>query len=302
VLDRSTLAIRSTARQICSAVHRALLWSLRAAWVATPVVVGPALAAALDDASRPVQLTAAIGAWAGWAAGLLCALVPTPLSLTGLRTLAPAAPVVAGAAFVDQPGLGAGIGLAVTTFAAALAFTAEVGQRFVQGGAYGDERRFLLRPPGPLVLGPLEVLWLATVGGLAAGALLLAAESWVVGGVVVAAAAALAVPVLRRFHGLSRRWLVIVPAGLVLHDDLLLADTVLVRRAQLVQAELALADSAALDLTGAALGMAVELRFTAPQTLVVAGTSRSRTGRAVHASAVLVSPSRPGAALAAIAR
>jgi hypothetical protein len=283
-------------------VHRALLWSMRAAWVVLPVAVGPALAAALDDASRPVQLTAAIGAWAGWAAGLLCALVPTPLALTGLRTIAPAAPIVTGAAFVDEPGLGAGVGLAIAAFAAALAFTAEVGQRFVQGGAYGDERRFLLRPPGPLVLGPLEVLWLATVGGVAVGALLIAARSWLAGGVVVAVAAALAVPVLRRFHGLARRWLVVVPAGLVLHDHLLLGDVVLVRRAQLVGAELALADSAALDVTGGALGMAVELRFSEPQTLVVAGSTRSRTGRPVQASAVLVAPSRPGAALAALPR
>jgi hypothetical protein len=275
---------------------------MRAAWAALPVAVGPALAAALDDVSRPVQLTAAIGAWAGWAAGLLCALVPAPLALTGLRTIAPAAPIVAGAAFADEPGLGAGLGLAVAALAAALAFTAEVGQRFVQGGAYGDERRFLLRPPGPLVLGPLEVLWLATVGGVAVGALLLAARSWIAGGVVVALAVALAVPVLRRFHGLARRWLVVVPAGLVLHDHLVLGDTVLVRRGQLVGAELALADSAALDLTGGALGMAVELRFTEAQPLVVAGSSRSRTGRPVHASAVLVAPSRPGAALAALPR
>jgi hypothetical protein len=113
---------------------------------------------------------------------------------------------------------------------------------------------------------------------------------------------ALVVPVLRRFHGLSRRWLVVVPAGIVLHDGLLLVETVLVRRARLGAAALALADSDAVDLTGGALGMAVELTFTAPQTLVVAGPTRARTGSAVHASAVLVSPTRPGAALAALGR
>jgi hypothetical protein len=300
VLDEPTLASRAHSRQICSAVHRALLWSLRAAWAALPLLAGPSFATALHDTSRPVQLTAAVGLWAGWAAGLLLTLVPTPASLTLLRTLAPAVPIATAVAFVREPGLGAGVALAGASFAAVLAFTAEVGQQFVQGGAYGDERRFLLRPPGALVLGPLEILWLATVGGLAVGALLLAAGAWLPGGLLVALGAVLAIPVIRRFHGLSRRWLVLVPAGVVLHDHLLLVETALVRRQQLRSAALALADSEAADLTGGALGVAVELRFVEPQTLIVAGSSRSRTGTAIHAVAVLVSPTRPGAALAAL--
>jgi hypothetical protein len=281
-------------------VHRALLWSLRAVWATLPLLAGPAYSAALDDTSRPVQLTATIGLWVGWAAGLLLTLVPAPVSLTLLRTLAPAAPCTAVVVFVREPGVWAGVGLAATSVAAGLAFTAEIGQRFVQAGAYGDEHRFPLRPPGPLVLGPLQVLWLATVGGVVVGALSLAAQAWLPGILLVALGASLAVPVLRRFHGLSRRWLVIVPAGVVLHDDLLLVETTLVRRRQLRSAALALADSGAVDLTGGALGMAVELTFAEPQTLIVASASRTRTGSAVHAEAVLVSPTRPGAALGAL--
>jgi hypothetical protein len=281
-------------------VHRALLWSLRITWASLPVVAGPTFAAALDDASRPVQLTAAVGLWVGWAVVLLLTLVPTPLSLTLLRMLAPAAPVAALVGFLRVPGGWAGLALAASLGAAALAFTAEIGQRFVQGGAYGDEQRFPLRPPGPLVLGPLEILWAATVGALGTGALLLAARVWLAGGLLVLLAAVLALPVLRRFHGLSRRWLVLVPAGIVIHDHLVLTEAALARRAQVRSADLALADSEAADLTGAALGPALELRFATPQPLVLAGTSRARTGTAIHAAAVLVSPTRPGAALEAV--
>ncbi len=278
----------------------ALLWSLRVTWAVLPLVAGPTFAAALDDASRPVQLTASIGLWVGWAAGLLLTLVPAPVTLTLLRVIAPAAPVAAGAAFARQTDLGAGLALGVAVAAAVLAFTGEIGDRYVQGGAYGDERRFLLRPPGLLVLGPLEVLWAATIGAVGVGALLLAARAWVAGGILAAVGAGFLLPVLRRYHGLARRWVVLVPAGLVLHDQLVLSDSALVRRAQLQSAELALADTEAADLTANALGAAVELRFAQPQTLVLAPRARAGRGTAIHASAVLVSPTRPGAALAAL--
>jgi hypothetical protein len=281
-------------------VQGALLWSLRAVWLVLPVVAGPTFAAALADASRPVQLTASIGLWFGWAFGLLLTLVPTPFALTLLRAIAPGAPLAAAAAFVRQPDLGAGIALATSAAAAVLAFTGEIGDRFVQGGAYGDERRFLLRPPGPLLLGPLELLWAATIGALGVGAVLLAARAWIAGGILVAVGAALVVPVMRRFHGLSRRWVVLVPAGVVLHDQLVLVDSALVRRAQLLSAELALADTRAADLTANALGPAVELRFAQPHTLVLASNTRHRTGTAIQAASVLVSPTRPGAAVTAL--
>ncbi len=59
-------------------------------WALLPVAAGPAFADALDDASRPVQLVASIGLWAGWAAVLAATLVPRAATLTAMRVAAPA--------------------------------------------------------------------------------------------------------------------------------------------------------------------------------------------------------------------
>ena len=68
--------------------------------------------------------------------------------------------------------------LTVVPIAVLSAFTGAV---FVNGSAYGDERRLPLRPPAALLLGPLELAWAVCVIGTVAGPLLLAAGSWIVG-------------------------------------------------------------------------------------------------------------------------
>ena len=93
--------------------------------------------------------------------------------------------------------------------------------------------------------------------------------------------AALALAVLpRRFHLLSRRFLVFVPAGLVVHDHLVLAETALFRWVEVRSVERALAGTTALDLTGGALGAAVEVTLDGEQTVVrAAGRARTPVGR-----------------------
>ncbi len=54
------------------------------------------------------------------------------------------------------------------------------------------------------------------------GPLALAARAWVPGVLLTAAAVALGWFLGRRFHRLARRWLVLVPAGVVVHDHLVL--------------------------------------------------------------------------------
>ena len=159
----------------------------------------------------------------------------------------------------------------------------------MQGSAYGDEARYPLRPPGPLVLGPLPVLWLLLAGFVAAGPLLLATERWVVGAAATAVGAGLVVVLPRRFHRLSRRFLVFVPAGLVIHDHLVLVETTLFRWRDVRSVARALADTEALDLTGAALGPAVEVVLTGLETIVRVGRRPGETN-AVHAQAFLCSP------------
>jgi hypothetical protein len=237
--------------------------------------------------------------WLAWGVGLVALLVPSTSGLTAVRAIAPAAPLVAvGAALGDAGGPAAVVAVSLALAAALLAFTAEVGKAFVQGSAYGDERRHLLRPPGTLVLGPLELLWVVMAVGVAAGPLLLAAGEWVVGAVVTVVGLPLAALLLRRFHRLTRRWLVLVPAGLVVHDSLALAENAMVRTGAVRAIVPATADTEAFDLTVRALGPALEVQLTTTATLVLPGTLHQRQGSSVHARAFLVSPTRPGQVLA----
>src|SRR5215207_8448795 len=75
-------------------------WPARLTWLLLPLVAGPALGDALNGTSRPVQVVSSVGLWVGWAAVVVATLVPTTVSLTALRVVAPAAVVAAGAALV----------------------------------------------------------------------------------------------------------------------------------------------------------------------------------------------------------
>ena len=232
-----------------------------------------------------------------WAVGLVAALVPTTASLTVLRLLAPVPVLVAAVALVAQPDLVGVLALVVGAVVVVAVFRPGLGRAFCQGSAYGDEPRYPLRPPGALVLGPLPLLWLFMAAAVAGGPLLLAARQWAPG-VVVTLIAALALAVLpRRFHLLSRRFLVFVPAGLVVHDHLVLAETAMFRWIEVRSVERALSDTSALDLTGGALGAALEVRLDGEQT-VVRAIGRARTPTTVATPAFLCRPTLLDDALA----
>lgn len=271
-------------------------WPARLTWLVLPLVAGPALGDALAGASRPVQVVASLGLWGGWAAVLVATLVPATVTLTALRVAAPAAVAFAVAATVAGGVSGADVAaLACTLLAALAAFWPVTGEVFVDGSSYGDERRLPLRVPGPLVAGPLELVWALVLAGAVTGPLLLAARQWVAGAVALAAGAVAVWWGVRVLHALARRWVVFVPAGLVVHDPLALVDALLVTRGLVRSLGPAPADSDALDLTRGALGLALELRFADPvDLLVVRGKGASE---AVKAEAVLVTPTRPGAVL-----
>ena len=261
-------------------------------WVALPFTAGPATASALAGASRPVQVLASVGLWSGWAVGVVATLVALPASLTALRVGAPAvlAAVLAAAAAGHADALA--VGWAGVT--AAWVFSPPWGALCVNGPAYPNERRFLLRAPGPLLFGPLALAWALAVGGATAGPLLLAAGRWWLGVPVTAVGFPLSGVFIRGMHDLSRRWAVFVPAGLVLHDPLTLLDPVLLRRQAVQRLGPALAGTDALDLTQRAPGLAVEARLSeeVPLTLVHPGR---RTPEMARAAAVLFTPTRPGA-------
>jgi hypothetical protein len=281
------------------------VWPIRVTWAALPVTVGPALGEALDPASRAVQVTAGVLAWVVWAAVLVAALVPRTVSLTLVRTAAPVATAAAvWAALATTAGddlrwppvLAAGWGALVLV----VAFAPATGDLFVDGSSYGDERRLPLRIPAALLLGPLPLAWALTTGPLVAGPLLLATERWVWGAVVLAVAVPVVPSGARALHGLARRWVVFVPAGLVLHDPMSLREPVLFRRSSVAHLGPAPADSDGADLTRSALGLALELELVEPQPIGVARPGRRGATEAevLPVERLLFTPTRPGAVLA----
>lgn len=272
------------------------VWLFRLSWAALVLTMGPAVDGALDGRSRPVQIVGTVGAWAIWGIMVAASLVPTTVSLTAVRMITPSAIVAAAVAWGAGASTAAGIvALATACVAALLAFSGEVGEAFAQGSAYGHERRLPLRPPGPYVL-ILPLAWAPLCAAVIIGPLALAARNWAVGIPVIVVAIPLAVALGRRFHRLSRRWIVLVPAGIVIHDYLVLGETCMVAKNDAVSVGLAPAGTEAANLTGNALGPALELRLREHTTVVLAAPPRGLTS-AIHAKSVLLSPTRPGRAL-----
>ncbi len=280
-------------------LRRVYPWLIRAGWLALPFAAGPAYGAALHPHSEAVRLTAAIMLWAGWATVLVATLVPHPLGLTALRSCAPAAAAAAVvAAITGRPSAwAAGAALVVAGVDLVLAFAPPTGVLFVNGPAYPNERRYPLRPPGPLLLGPIELSWLVVVGAPVVGVLLLAARAWIAGGLVLLLGLPSAVVLGRSLHGLSRRWLVFVPAGVVLHDPIALLDPVLFPRSTIEALHPAPADSDSLDLTQGSLGLILELVLTekVPMTRAKPGRAGGEQGASAR---LLFTPTRPGQVLA----
>lgn len=285
-----------------TALDRALPWLLRAIWVAVLVAGGDAISAATDGRTDAVSGVATYGAGIIWLAGVIALAVPAVVSLTAMRLILPISPVVAAVAWLGGADAVDGAAfVALAAAATAVAFSADVGRGFVQASAYGDEDRYPLRSPPAYALAAV-IAWCVCAGALIAGPLLLADQNWFVGAPVTALAIAGSVFAWPRWHRLARRWLVIVPVGLVIHDHLVLAETLMLRRQEITHLHLAPAATEAADLTGPAGGHALEIVTSEPVTALRAGTPAVPAGTAIHLTACLVAPTRPGRALASAAR
>ena len=286
-----------------------ILWLIRIAWSTLPFALGAPLASVGDGHQHRVGVLLGVGGWVIWTVGLVALLVPFLATLTIIRMLAPVPLVASVAAIVAAivPGADSGsVGsVTVATLVSSIiligVFSSEIGHEYTQASAYGDERRYPLRIPAPLlILVPMG--WLLTsataLTGLLASILgrpLIGIPLSIVGAVLVAGFA-------RRCHRISRRFAVFVPAGFALHDHLALADTAMFRRNEIDKFELASRSTDALDLTVGALGPAVELTLREMGMVVRAGTLQSRQGASVHVKSLMFSPSRPGRLLAEAAR
>ena len=277
-------------------------WLLRGTWIAVVLLAIPAIDGAFEHRPDAVHDVARIAAGAIWLLGVAAMAVPAVTTLTATRLIVPlAVPTSLLTAFG-----GADTAVAVGFVAAALAATflatsAALGRVFVQSSAYGDEDRHLLRPP-QAYLAAAGLTWIVWAAALLSGPLLLADRKWVVGGVVSAVAVGVAAWGWRRWHRLSRRWFVLVPTGVVVHDQLVLGETLMIRRNELAALRLAPVGTDALDLTGPAAGHAVEVVVRDPMTVIFAATPKTPRGRVVHFTACLVSPTRPGQLLNAARR
>lgn len=275
-------------------------WPLRVVWLVLPLVTGPALADALTDRSRSVQVVASLLAWGGWVVGLGAMTVLRSSTLTVVRTVVPGALGVGlwsaiGAERPSWAAAGIGAGAVATLLLAAPG----VSDAFVDGSSYGTERRVALKAPLALLVLPVPMSWAAVAAGVVTGPLLLASSQWVAGGVAVVVGVALAYVGVRQLHLLSRRWLVFVPAGLVVHDPFSLTDPILFPRttvARVGPAERGSSDDPdVVDSTGGALGLVLAVRSQDPLKVGV------RSGRSVDERdgihAILVTPTQPAATL-----
>jgi len=284
--------MEGTDAQICTAV---LPWVVRVAWLVVPFSVGTAVADALDGRSAPVQVTAAALLWVGWAVVVGALLVPRPVGLVLARCGAAGA-LLAALVATDEP-IDLAIGVTPAIAVLVVLLLPAVGEWFVNGAAYGYERRYLLRAPAPVLVGPLVFAGLLVPVSLVIGPLLVAARQWVIGALVTAVGGALAYVLGRALHSMTQRWAVLVPAGLVLKDHLALLDPVLFRRVDVESLRRAPADTDALDLTAGALGLALELDLRSPQHVDRMRPVR-RSAEPFEARRLLFTPTRPAALLA----
>ncbi len=272
-----------------------------AAWLAVAVGawLGDLIHPALQPDEAAARTTVTVALWLAYILVLAALLLPGARAVTVVRIAMPAGALelwASAAASADSFDRVALVGLIMSLLGTGLVLLPVYAEAQVDAASYGDERRFLLRPPGPVVVALVVPMWAVSVAGVAVGPLVLAGRGWTAG--VVAAAVGLPVGALaaHTLYRLAGRWLVFVPNGVVVHDHLAVAEPLPLRRRDIASIGPALADTSATDLTAQAFGMALELRLTEPAKAGVK-TGRSRSEEC-SVTALLVSPSRPAAVLA----
>jgi hypothetical protein len=281
-------------------------WGGRVAWLAVAVIGGSAIGDALADHPAGAARGLTIGAWAAWTVGAMALIVPSVVALTTARVVVPGALAVAVATLVGGAPAAAVLALvAPAGVAGVLVLSADVGRTWVQASAYGDEQRFPLRPPLGYLTAAI-VTWLAWTTAVIAGAVAWSDGRWLPAAALTLVVVAGAATLPRRWHQLSQRWFVFVPAGLVVRDPVVLGETLMLPRRTV--AGLVLADVrpdhplAAADLTGPTAGTGVEISLHEAATVLFPPRPGLPKGRAIHVLAFVVAPSRPGAVLSEAGR
>ena len=263
-----------------------------AAWVA--LALSSPWQTIADDASRSVARVVLTWGWFLWTGVGASLLVPSPISLTIMRTVVPLSVVVSVVA--SQP-----LAVFCSVVALIVCMSPVFVDAMVQGGAYGDETRFALRTPLPYVV-PAVVAWLLYTAALIGGSLFLAARQYIFGAVLVAIGILLSRTIPRRLHRLARRWLVLVPVGIVVHDHLVLHETIMAHSGKILSVTRTSDIGEAADLTGGVVGDRITIALTEADKVVLSAITAKALGttEALHVKMFCIAPRRLNAALSAI--
>ena len=286
----------------------AVVWMVRIAWVALALVPNP-LGDALAGSRATAQNVFTIAAWTLWAIGVGAVAWLSPVSLTAIRNIAPAALVGLVVATLARPNPADAatawplLVVALAVVATFGAFLPDYAAAHVQASAYGAERRLPLRVPVPQIA-PILLTWLVTSGATVGCLFALATETWWLAAVVGLAAGALLWVAATRLHRFSRRWLVVIPAGVVVHDHLLLAETFMVKANSVTSVRTANDPGEALDLSGVARGSLVIVSLREAENLALSPYLARMLGTvdAVHVRGYAVAPTLTGQALMALTK
>ena len=205
-------------------------------------------------------------------------------------------PSLAVASAWSAPWLTATVAILSAVVALATALSSPVAHACAASTAYGPEQRFPLRVPISLLAGPLPISVVAVGAGIACGPLLLADGNVVAGIGALIVGAPIVFLLARSLTALDRRWIVLVPAGLVVVDPLTFPDPVLLPREHIASIRISPIETVANDER--------EIRAGGPGVLLItcreAGSFLRRSGRGrvtVEADRIRVSPVRPGVVL-----
>ena len=139
-------------------------------------------------------------------------------------------------------------------------------------------------------------LWLLLFLGVTTPLISLSDGLWLLAAISVLPAVAATWLGWRALHQLSRRWLVFVPAGFVIHDPLLLGESILLRRTTVTS--LGPANKSDLergfDLSADAAGLSLKVVLTEP---VDFARRKKRDLIVTEADVIVFNPTLPGAVL-----
>ena len=278
-----------------------MVWTARVAWIVLPFTNGAALGDVIQPWARAPETVAAILLWAAWFAGLVALLTPRPWGFTTLRVVAPCALTISVISAWSAPGPTAALAIVFAAIATATALSSPIAHASAASTAYGPERRFPLRAPLSLLAGPLPLSVAIVAAGIASGPLLLANRDYIAGAIALVVGVPIVAALIRSLAALDHRWIVLVPAGLVVVDPLTFPDPVLLPREHIASL-----GRVARGARARATPDHAEILVGGPGPLLLTchehGTFLRRSGRdraSVEADRLRLTPLRPGLVLAA---